>query len=108
MYVHTNQLNASPAYIFDGDEPQLQFFGLISPGKENIRKGEILTSIFIAYICLQIVELTFYKYSNQLETIEHIPDSDIVKTKISERHAIFVAAITKHFNEVVDGTFIHF
>jgi hypothetical protein len=108
MYVHTNPVNASPSYLVIDGEPKLQFFGLIRQGKETIRKSEIYSSILMAYVSLQIVEITFHKYSNHLETIEIIPDTEIARVKVSERHAKFVNAAKAHFKKMVEDTSICF
>ena len=108
IYVHTNPINASPSYLLIDGEPKLQFFGLIRQGKENVRKSEIYSSLLMAYASLQIVELTFYKYSNSLETIELILGKDIVKTKVSERHAKFVNEAKSHFKKTTEDTSICF
>ena len=57
--------------MFQADELRFQLFGLIQPGKENSRRNVIYLSLFVTFICLQLTELTFYKYSKSLETIKN-------------------------------------
>ncbi len=108
MYAHINPVNASPSCVMSGDEPKLQFFGLIRSGKESIRVGEIYFSLLAAFVCLQLTELTFYQYSPELETIEKIPGTELVRTKVSERHSKFVNAALQYFKTVVGNPSVCF
>ena len=98
--VHTSPLNSSPSMVVADGEPEFQFFGLVSPGKEEIRKTEIYLSLFVSYVCLQLTELVFHQYAVELETIEKIPGKDLVRTKVSERHRIIVDGMKAHFSRV--------
>jgi hypothetical protein len=100
MYVHTGLLNSSPAMIVSDAKPEFQFFGLLPPGKEYVRKGEIYSALLTAYICLQLTELVFHNYSLGLETIEKISGTDYVKTKVSPRHQAFVETAIEHFRSI--------
>lgn len=102
MYTHLSPINATPPLIESNGVPKLQFFGQIPVGKENIRVGEVHFALMVAYICLQLTELTFHQYSPELETIEKIPGKDFVKVKVSDRHRKFVNAAMKHFQLMVD------
>ena len=90
FYMHTSQLNASPSFVLVEDKPELQFFGLIRNGKENIRQSEIYLCLIITFMCLQMTELCFYQYSIEHETIEKIPGKLSAKTKVTVRHQRFV------------------
>lgn len=102
MYAHINPLNASPSFVVVDNEPKPQFFGFIRNGKEDIRAGEVYISIISTFVGLQLTELTFHQYSPGLETIEKIPGTDSVRTKVSERHSKFVNAALQHFKTVVE------
>ncbi len=102
MYTHLSPINATPPLIESDGVPKPQFFGQIPVGKENIRVGEVYFALMVAYICLQLTELTFHQYSPELETIEKIPGEDFVKVKVSDRHRKFVNAAMKHFQSMVD------
>lgn len=106
--VHTSPLNSSPSMLLTEDSPKFQFFGLVSVGKEHIRKTEVLLCLFVAYICLQLTELVFHQYASELETIEKISDSDMVRTIVSERHRKTVDAMKVHFSQIVNDTSISF
>jgi hypothetical protein len=80
-----------------GEEQKFQFFGLLSPGKEHLRKGEVYFALLTAHVCLQLTELVFHNYSSGLETIEKIPGTDLVRTTVSQRHRPFVEASIEHF-----------
>ena len=97
MHVHTGPLNSSPPMFLVDEERKFQFFGLLSPGKEHLRKGEICFALLTTYVCLQLTELVFHNYSFGLETIEKIPDTDLVRTIVSPRHRPFVEASIEHF-----------
>lgn len=97
MHVHTGPLNSSPPMFLVGEEQKFQFFGLLSPGKERLRKGEVYFALLSAYVCLQLTELVFHNYSSGLETIEKIPGTDLVRTIVSQRHQPFVDASIEHF-----------
>jgi hypothetical protein len=97
MYVHTSPLNSSPSMLIVGGEQKFQFFGLLSQGKEQLRKGEVCFALLAAYICLQLTELVFHNYSFGLETIEKISGTDFVRTVVSPRHRSFVDASMRHF-----------
>jgi hypothetical protein len=103
VYAHINPINASPSFVVSEGEPRLQFFGLIRNGKEGIRAGEVHFALLTAFICLQLTELTFHQYSYALETIEKIPGTDYVKTKVSDRHRKFVDAAMEHFRGIVEN-----
>jgi hypothetical protein len=102
MHAHIGPLNASPSFVMSGNEPKIQFAGLIRNGKESTRYGEVYFALMVAYICLQLTELTFYQYSATLETIEKIPDSDYVRTKVNDRHRKFVNAAIEHYKKVIE------
>ncbi len=102
MYAHINPMNASPSFVVSEGEPKLQFFGLLRPGKESIRVGGVYFALLAAYVCLQLAELTFHQYSPALETIEKIPGTEYVKTRVSDRHRKFVNAALEHFKSVGD------
>jgi hypothetical protein len=97
MHVHTAPLNSSPPMFMNGDDRKFQFFGLLPRGKEHLRKGEVCFALLTAHLCLQLAELVFHKYSSGLETIEYIPDTDLVRTTVSPRHRRFVEASIEHF-----------
>lgn len=101
IYAHISPINSSPSVIMSSGEPKLQFFGLIKIGKESIRAGEVHFALITAYVCLQLTEVTFHQYSDALETIEKIPNSDYVRVKVSDRHRKFVNAAMEHFINVV-------
>ncbi len=105
MYVHANPLNASPSYVVSDGQPRLQLFGYLRPGKEGIRATEVHFALFFMYICLQIIELTFYQYSSELETLEKIPGQKAFKTKISDRHQPFTDAFKVHFQTMVNDPY---
>lgn len=100
MHVHTGPDNSSPPMLLSGEEAKFQFFGLLSPGKEHVRKGEIYFALLTAYACLQLTELVFHNYSLGLETIEKIPGTDLVRTRVSPRHQPFVQASIEHFKSI--------
>ena len=104
MNVHTSPLNSSPPMLASDSGPKFQFFGLTPAGKESIRKGEIYFALFVAYVCLQLTELVFHNYSIELETIEKIPGTGLVRTKVSARHQRFVDAAMEHFKAVSEGS----
>jgi len=108
MHAHIGPTNASPSCVMSGDEPKLQFFGLIRSGKEGIRAGEIHFSLLVAYMCLQLTELTFHQYAHELETIVPIPGSGHAQTKVSERHRKFMDAALQYFKTVLDDQTICF
>ena len=97
MHVHTGPLNSSPPMFLVGEEQKFQFFGLLSPGKERLRKGEVYFALLTVHVCLQLTELVFHNYSSGLETIEKIPGTDLVRTTVSQRHRPFVDAAIEHF-----------
>jgi hypothetical protein len=100
MHVHTGPDNSSPPMLLSGEEAKFQFFGLLSPGKEHVRKGEIYFVLLTAHVCLQLTELVFHNYSLGLETIEKIPGTDSVRTRVSPRHQPFVEASIAHFKSI--------
>lgn len=104
MNVHISPLNSSPA-MFNIDQPKFQLFGLIQPGKESARSAEIYLSLFVTFICLQLTELTFYKYADYLETIQILPDGTGAKTQVSETHKVFVAKMKSVFRLLAEGKF---
>jgi len=106
--VHTSPLNSSPSMVVADGEPKFQFFGLVAPGKEAIRKTEIYLSLFVSYVCLQLTELVFHQYAVELETIERIPGADLVRTKVSERHRVIVDAMKAHFSKVAADSNVSF
>lgn len=97
MHVHTQPINSSPSILFDDGEIMFQFFGLLGPGKEYLRKAEVCFALFSAYVCLQLTELVFYTYGAPLETIERIPGTDTVRTVVSARHRPFVDAMLEQY-----------
>lgn len=97
MHVHTGPLNSSPPMFLVGEEQKFQFFGLLSPGKEHLSRGEVCFALLTAHVCLQLTELVFPNYSLGLETIEKIPGTDLVRTIVSPRHRPFVEASIEHF-----------
>lgn len=108
MHAHISPINASPSCILVGDEPKLQFFGFVRNGKEHIRAGEIYFSIVTVFVCLQLTELTFHQYSPGLETIERVPGTEYVRTKVSERHGKFVNSALQHFRNAVENPYVCF
>ena len=104
MNVHTKPLNSSPAMLASESGPRFQLFGLTPPGKEIIRKGEIYFALLIAHVCLQLTELVFHSYCAELETIEKMPGTDLVKTRVSSRHQRFVDIAMDHFKNQAEGT----
>lgn len=100
MHVHTGPINSSPTMT---SAEQFQFFGLLSAGKEELRKGEVLFALLAAHVCLQLTELVFHNYAAKLETIQKIPGTDTVKTVVSERHRPFVEASMNHFRAMAEG-----
>jgi hypothetical protein len=102
--VHTNPLNSSPSMVMVEDQPKFQLFGLVTPGRESIRRTEVLWSLFVTYVCLQLTELVFYQYATELETIEEIPGKNMVRTRVSERHKKMVEAMKAHLAQLAtDG-----
>lgn len=99
MNVHISPLNSSPAMFKTGDEVRFQLFGLVLPGKEFARRSEIYYVLFVTYICLQLTELTFHRYAENLETIELVPGADLARTKTSARHKKFVDAAMDVFRQ---------
>lgn len=89
--------------MIQGEPPKIQLFGLINPGKENIRRSEIYMCLFVTYICLQLAELTFYKYSENLETIEMLEGGAQARVRVSETHRIFVDEMKSIFGQLADG-----
>jgi hypothetical protein len=104
MNVHTKPLNSSPPMLASDSGPKFQLFGLTPLGKEIIRKGEIYFALLVAHVCLQLTELVFHRYSAELETIEKIPGTDLVKTRVSARHQRFVDIAMDHFKSQAEGT----
>lgn len=102
MHTHLSPINAIPPLIESDGVPKPQFFGQIPVGKENIRVGDVYFALMVAYICLQLTELTLHQYCPKLETIEKIPGEDFVKVKVSDRHRKFINAAMKHFQSMVD------
>lgn len=105
MHVHINPLNSSPAMIQD-NPPKIQLFGLINPGKENIRRPEIYLCLMMAYICLQLAELTFHKFSENLETIKILPESEDAIVRISHTHRKFVEKMEAAFKQLANGDIV--
>lgn len=102
MNIHISPLNSSPA-MFQTDQPKFQLFGLIQPGKENIRQPEIYLSLFVTFICLQLTELTYYQYAEHLETIHILPDGTGAQNRISETHIVFVKEMKSVFQLLAEG-----
>jgi len=102
MNVHISPLNSSPAMI-QGEPPKIQLFGLINPDKENIRRPEIYMCLFITYICLQLAELTFYKYTEHLETIEILEGSAQPRVRVSETHKKFANEMKSVFRQLAES-----
>lgn len=100
MHVHTGPINSSPPML---SEQKFQFFGLLSAGNEELRKGEIFFALLAAHVCLQLTELVFHNYAAELETIQKIPGTDTVTTVVSERHRPFVQASMDHFKAMAEG-----
>jgi hypothetical protein len=103
MYVHTAPINSSPVMWKTGDELKFQFFGLVPEGRESVRKSEVMFSLLMGHVCLQLTELVFHNYATELETIEKIPGTDTVRTVVSQRHRPFVEASTAHFKDMAEG-----
>lgn len=103
MHVHTAPINSSPPMWKAGDELKFQFFGLVPEGRERARRTEVMFSLLMAHVCLQLTELVFHSYSAELETIQKIPGTDTVRTIVSERHRPFVEAATEHFRAMAEG-----
>lgn len=108
MNVHISPLNSSPAMFKTDDSPKFQLFGLVLPGKELARRSEIYFSLFVAYICLQLTELTFYHYAENLETIEILQGADLARTKVSTRHKKFVDTATEVFRRQAEDPSVCF
>jgi len=100
MHVHTGPINSSPPML---SEEKFQFFGLLSAGNEELRKGEVFFALLAAHVCLQLTELVFHKYAAELETIQKIPGTDTVRNVVSERHRPFVEASMGHFRAMAEG-----
>jgi hypothetical protein len=98
--VHTSPINSSPSMVVADREAKFQLFGLVSPGKEDIRRTEVYLSLFVCYVCLQLTELVFHQYAIELETIEMIPGQDSARTKVSARHRGIVDAMKTHFSRI--------
>lgn len=101
-YTHFGPENFSPAMIVNGEETKFQFFGQIRPGKESIREGEIYLSLLLAFVCLQMTELSFHAYSNDHETVERVPGVMAMKTKVTERHRKFADRAMDHFRKMAE------
>lgn len=100
MYVHTSSKNAVPSmYLVNGD-PEIQHFGYLPEGAEKLRASEIYTVLLIAFVCLQLTEIIFWKDATELETIEIASEREVVKVKVSDRHQRFVDESMKYFAEV--------
>ena len=97
MHVHTTPENSSPSMFIEGGVWTFQFFGHLSPGKEHLLKGEIYFALFCAHVLLQLTELTFHAYCDEFETIEKIPDKDLVRCIVSDRHRRYVETAMSHF-----------
>jgi hypothetical protein len=106
--VHTSPLNSTPSMIATEDQPKFQFFGLVSKGKESIRKTEIGQCLFVTHICLQLAELVFHQFASKLETIEIIPGTNTARQKVSPRHRKMVAEWSAHLTRVVADPSISF
>lgn len=102
MSIHISPLNSSPA-MFQADQPKIQLFGLIQPGKESARRTEIYLSLFVTFICLQLTEITFYQYAECLETIQILPDGTGAQTRVSETHKVFVDEMKSVFRLLTEG-----
>lgn len=102
MNVHISPINSSPA-MFKTDQPKFQLFGLIHPGKESVRQPEIYLSLFVTFICLQLTELTYYQYAEDLETIRILPDGAGAQNRISEAHMEFVKKMKSVFELLAEG-----
>ena len=103
MHVHTAPINSSPQMWQREDELKFQFFGLVPEGREQARRGEVLFALLAAHICLQLTELVFHNYAEELETIEKVPGTDTVRAVVSQRHRPFVDAAMKHFKAMAKG-----
>lgn len=103
MNIHISPLNSSPA-MFQADQPKIQLFGLIQPGKENARQPEIYLSLFVTFICLQLTELTFYQYAECLETIQILPDGAGAQNRVSDTHKVFVNEMESVFRRLAEGS----
>jgi len=100
MHVHTAPINSSPPMT---SAEKFQFFGLLPAGNEELRKGEVFFALLAAHMCLQLTELVFHAYADELETIQKIPRTDTVITVVSERHRPFVEASMNHFRAMAEG-----
>lgn len=103
IYTHPSKLNFSPSFVLVEGKPKLQFFGLLRTGKENLRQGEVYLCLIITFMCLQMTELCFHRYSTEHETIEKIPEKLYVKTKVTERHQRFVDKAMELFQDMIDN-----
>lgn len=103
MYVHTSPLNASPSMYMNEGKAELQKYGYLPTGKEDIQKSEIYFVLLVSFVCLQLTEVTFWKYSDKLETIKLIPGRNAVQVNVSKRHRMFVDNSLAHFTRVVSG-----
>lgn len=102
MNVHVSPLNFSPAMV-DLEEEYFQLFGFVPKGKEDKRSSEIYKCMLVTYVCLQFTELTFFKYSNSLETIEIMEGTNQAKTKVSAEHRKFVDKMKIVFTKIANG-----
>lgn len=97
IHVHTTPKNSSPSMFIEAGVQKFQFFGFLNLGKEHLPKGRIYFALFCAYVFLQLTELVFHMYCDQLETIETIPGTDTVRNVVSERHRKYVEVMKEHF-----------
>ena len=95
LYVHITPQSSLPSMILEDDTPK--FFGYLSPGKEHLPKGRIYFALFCAYVLLQLTEIVFHAYCDELETIERLQGKDLVQNIVSKRHQEFVDAALSHF-----------
>lgn len=102
MNIHISPINSSPAMI-QAEEPQFQFLGYIEPGRESIREPETYMALLLTYICLQLTELCFYRYSDDLETIEIMEEKGTAKLKLSREHQPFKHKMEMVFRKLANG-----
>lgn len=100
MNVHVSAINSSPSCLNIDGVTKVQYFGFVEEGKEHTRSGEIYLSILCSFICLQIAEISYHEYSDELETIEKISGTNLVKNIVSDRHRKFVEEMEVVFEKM--------
>jgi hypothetical protein len=99
--VHISRFNGSPMCVTVDGSPQIQTFGFLPTGKEENASTNLYISVLTTFFCLQLTEIIFGKYSDELETLEMTGTSGIANNKVSERHRKYVSKMETHFTEMV-------